>query len=79
MARDVKEFFCLYLRQQLKHGFAWPGDDVSRDEFSQALNFGFPGFNGSSHGGQLALNDDGDVTATEFFFAEDFNTGGFTG
>ena len=65
--------------KQAQHRGAGAGDDVAGDELAEAADFGDAGFDGGFHGGDVALDDDGDVAAAELFLAEHFDVGRLAG
>src|ERR1035441_5948207 len=65
------------LRQQGEDAFAGAGDDVGGDQFAQALHLGFAGVDSRLHGGDVALDEDRDVTAAQLFAGQHFHGGGF--
>lgn len=49
------------------------------NEFSEPFDFGLPGIDSGFDSRDIAADDDGHVTAAEFFFGHDFDVGGFAG
>ncbi len=55
----------------------WTWDDVARHHFTDRACGFSTGFGGGLDGTHVARNDDGYETATDFFFANDVDVGGF--
>jgi hypothetical protein len=53
-------------------------DDVARHHFTDRACGFSTGFGGGLDGTHVARNDDGDETATDFFFANDVDVGALT-